>query len=77
MKRDIEKTLQQYEEKYSGTTGGLYTITVDDLKHVLLKSKCDRQYVVQAFPLDLIYNGMKIGYMIGYNRAKRERSIKK
>ena len=74
MKRNIEKTVNAYREKYykSGTAKGSFYIS--DVMQV--KALAKRESEPQGSALEILYNaitiGIEAGYMTGYRAGLRQ-----
>ena len=66
MARNIKKQLADYDKKVKGKD----PFTVLDLFHIAEEAKTENGFID---PYEITVIALKVGYMAGYNRRKRER----
>lgn len=73
MARNLEKSLEEFEQMTQKKTSRKGRISADELQDVLFLSlKESAKWGAKPQIMDLIYTPWKIGYIAGYKAAKNE-----
>ena len=64
--RNIQKDLEAYEARFGKTKSGINTITLDDMRKIVIKNRSS------GFDwYGVILDALEIGYLMGYRKAER------